>query len=66
MEGGGAGGAGCPSSSDSGAAGSRATPESEDCRGVGPGRPAVPDSNDPTGMLAMAALTFWGALGLGR
>jgi hypothetical protein len=64
--GGGAGGVGCPSSSDSGAAGSLATPESEDCRGVDPGRPVVPDSKDPTGMLAMAAFTFWGAFGLGR
>lgn len=64
--GGGTGGVGCPSSSDSGAAGSRAAPESRDCRDVGPGRPVAPDSKDPTGMLAMAAFTFWGAFGLGR
>lgn len=64
--GGGAGGVGCPSSSDSRAAGSRAVPESRDCRDGGPGRPVEPDSKDPTGMLAMAAFTFWGAFGLGR
>lgn len=64
--GGGAGVVGCPSSSDSGAAVSRGVPGSEDCRGAEPGRPGAPASKEPTGMLAMAAFTFWGALGVGR
>lgn len=64
--GGGAGVVGCPSSSDSGAGGSRAAPGSKGCRGAGPGRPGAPASKEPTGMLAMAAFTFWGALGMGR
>lgn len=64
--GGGAGGVGCPSSSDSEAVGSLAGPGSRGCRGAGPGRPEAPASKEPTGMLAMAAFTFWGAFGLGR
>lgn len=63
---GGAGVAGRPSSSDSDAGGSRAGPGSKGCRGAGPGRPGAPASKEPTGMLAMAAFTFWGALGVGR
>lgn len=64
--GGGAGVAGCPSSSDSGVGGSRAGPGSKGCRAAGPDRPGAPASKEPTGMLAMAAFTFWGALGVGR
>lgn len=63
---GGAGVAGRPSSSDSDAGGSRAGPGSKGCRGAGPGLPGAPASKEPTGMLAMAAFTFWGALGVGR
>lgn len=64
--GGGAGVVGCPSSSDSVGGGSRAGPGSKGCRAAGPDRPGAPASKEPTGMLAMAAFTFWGALGVGR
>lgn len=64
--GGGTGVVGCPSSSDSGVGGSRAGPGSKGCRAAGPDRPGAPASKEPTGMLAMAAFTFWGALGVGR
>lgn len=64
--GGGPGVVGWPSNSDSGAGVSREGPGSSGCRDTGPGLPGAPASKEPTGMLAMAAFTFWGALGTGR